>query len=315
MEDEKFPLPCITEILDSLSGAVYFSHLDLSQGYYQVELDASSRPYTAFTTDRGQYQLKRLPMGLTISPSAFSRIMTIAMSGLNLESCFIYLDDLIVFGSSLFNHNKNLLKVLQRLREINLKLNPSKCDFLRKEILYLGHIISAGGISPDPEKVRVVEKCPCPKDANETKRFVAFSNYYRKSEVYTKHIVEPLNKSTRKNILFEWNEDCQNSFEALKQSLLRSPVLQYPNFSEGNRFILRTDASGCAIGAILSNGNDRPVAYASRVLNSAERNYVTIEQELLAIVWAVKHFIPYLFGRNFDILTDHRPLIYFFCND
>lgn len=312
LEDDKFPLPNITEILDSLGGAVYFSHLDLSQGYYQVELEPSSRKCTAFATPKGQFQMTRLPMGLKTSPSSFSRVMTIAMSGLNYESCFVYLDDLIVFGNSLQNHNQNLVKVLKRLREVNLKLNPSKCKFLKKEILYLGHVISSDGISPDPEKIRVMENYPVPKNADETKRFVAFANYYRKFVKNFADIVSPLNKLTRKSIPFHWDEHCQASFETLKQALISPPILQYPDCSSDNTFILRTDASGYAIGAILSNSNDKPVAYASRVLNKAEINYCTIEKELLAIVWAVKHFRPYLYGRKFQILTDHRPLVYLF---
>lgn len=312
LEDDRFPLPCISDILDSLSGAIYFSHLDLSQGYYQIELDKDSRHFTAFTTDRGQYQMKRLPMGLKISPSAFSRAMTIAMSGLNYESCFIYLDDLIVFGNNLDSHNRNLTKVLDRLRQVNLKLNPFKCDFLKKEICYLGHIISADGVSPDPEKIVVVKNYPTPKDANESKRFVAMANYYRRFIRNFACIAAPLNNLSRKNVTFNWTPDCQTAFENLKKALVSPPILQYPDFSPDNVFILRTDASGVALGAILSNGNDRPIAFASRSLNKAEKNYCTIEKELLAIVWAVKHFRPYLYGRKFAILTDHRPLVYLF---
>ncbi len=312
IEDDKFPLPCITDILDSLSGAVYFSHLDLSQSYYQIGLEAKSRHCTAFTTDRGQYQMTRLPMGLKISPSSFSRAMTIAMTGLNYDSCFIYLDDLIVFGNNLINHNKNLTKVLQRLKDVNLKLNPSKCNFLRKEILYLGHIIASERVSPDPEKTKVIQNYPIPKDANETKRFVAFANYYRKYIPNFANIAAPLNNLSRKNVNFNWTTECQNSFIQLKDALIHPPILQYPDFSPDNEFILRTDASGYAVGAVLSNGNDKPVAYASRSLNVAEKRYSTIEKELTAIVFAVKHFRPYLFGRKFLILTDHRPLVYLF---
>lgn len=312
VKDDKFPLPCITEILDSLSGAMYFSHLDLAQGYYQIELEEHSRPYTAFTTDKGQYQMTRLPMGLKISPSAFSRAMTIAMAGLNYNNCFIYLDDLIVFGNNLTNHNKNLVKVLERLRQVNLKLNPTKCDFLRKEILYLGHIISSEGVSPDPNKIKVLLQYPKPKNADETKRFVAFANYYRRYIPNFSSIAAPLNSLTKKGVTFTWTSDCQKAFETLKHSLTTPPILQYPNFSPNNSFILKTDASGHAIGAVLCNADDRPVAFASRSLNKAERNYCTIEKELVAIVWAVKHFRPYLYGRKFQILTDHRPLIYLF---
>lgn len=312
IKDDNFPLPCISEILDSLSGAVYFSHLDLAQGYYQVELDQASRPCTAFTTERGQFQMKRLPMGLKISPSTFSRVMTIAMAGLNYESCFVYLDDLIIFGNNLVNHNQNLVKVLTRLREVNLKLNPNKCKFLRKEILYLGHVISSAGILPDPEKIRAIQKYPTPQNSGDTKRFVAFANYYRKFIKNFATIAQPLNNLTRKNVTFQWNEECQKSFEKLKQALIKPPVLQYPDFSDGNHFILRTDASGQALGATLSNSNDRPVAYASRALNKAEKNYCTVEKEILGVTWAVRHFRPFLYARKFHIYTDHKPLIYLF---
>lgn len=312
IENDKFPLPCIDEILDALSGAVYFSHLDLYQGYYQVELDKDSRPYTAFTTDRGQFQMTRLPMGLKVSPNSFSRAMTLAMSGLNYENCFVYLDDLIVFGNNLSNHNINLVKVLQRLRKVNLKLNPAKCEFLKKEILYLGHVISSNGISPDPEKIKALQMYPVPTNGSETKRFVAFANYYRKFIKNFAELTAPLNRLSRKGVEFIWSNECQVAFETLKYSLSNPPILQYPDFSENSKFILHTDASGYAVGAVLSNSNKKAVAYASRALNSAEKNYCTIEKELLAIVWGVQKFRPYLFGRKFEIYTDHKPLIYLF---
>lgn len=312
IKDDKFPLPCITDILDSLAGAFYFSHLDLSEGYYQLELHESSRPFTAFTTNEGQYQMKRLPMGLKISPSAFSRLMTVALAGLNYETCFVYLDDIIVFGNSLQNHNLNLVRVFERLRKVNVKLNPQKCDFLKKEILYLGHVISAEGVSPDPSKTKAISQYPCPTSSDEAKRFVAFANYYRKFIDNFAKVAKPLNELARKGKVFEWTTQCQKSFETLKEALMHPPILEYPDFSENNRFIIKTDASGYAIGAVLCNGNDRPVAFASRVLNKAEQNYCTVEKELLAIVWSVKHFRPYVYGRKFTIFTDHRPLIYLF---
>lgn len=312
IQDDKFPLPNITEILDSLSGAMYFSHLDLSQGYYQLELDRDSRPLTAFLTNQGQFQMKRLPMGLKISPSSFSRLMTIAMSGLNYEKCFVYLDDLIIFGRNLHDHNSNLMKVFDRLRQVNLKLNPSKCEFLKKDLLYLGNVITPNGILPDEQKTQVLKDYPTPKTADEVKRFVAFANYYRRYIPHFAELANPLNKLTRKGETFTWSDDCQNSFNLLKNSLSHPPLLQYPDFSTENEFILQTDASGLAIGAVLSNKDDRPVAYASRSLNKSELNYATIEKELLAIVWAVKYFRPYLFGRHFKIKTDHRPLLYLF---
>lgn len=310
--DDKFPLPNITDILDSLSGSIYFSHLDLQQGYYQLKLDTQSRMYTAFSTDTGHYQLKRLPMGLKTSCSAFSRAMSIAMSGLAFEKCFIYLDDLIIFGRSLAIHNQNLIDVFERLRKVNLKLNPTKCQFLKKEILYLGHLVSAEGVSPDPEKTKILEKYPVPTNADEVRRFVAFCNYYRKFVPSFATITLPLNRLLKKDEKFVWSSECQNAFDYLKTSLMTPPILQYPDFSNSNEFILQTDASDMAVGAVLCNTNMKPVAYASRPLNKAEKNYPVIQKELTAVVWAVKYFRPYLFGRKFTIMTDHKPLIYLF---
>lgn len=309
---DKFPLPNINDILDSLSGAIYFSQLDLTQAYYQTKLNADSRKYTAFTTPSGQYQMTRMPMGLKTSPGSFSRLMTVAMSGLNYDKCFVYLDNLICFGRNLDSHNKNLLDILTRLRKVNLKLNPDKCDFLRKEILYLGHVVSADGIKPDPEKIKALINYPVPKNVDELKRFVAFANYYRKFIPNFAEICIPLNDLCRKNVIFNWDKNCQKSFSTLKEMLISPPILQYPNFDYNNTFILQTDASGYAIGSILCNADRRPIAYASRSLNKAERRYPTIEKELLAIVWSVKYFRPYLYGRKLIIETDHRPLIFLY---
>lgn len=312
IQDDKFPLPNINEILDSLSGAIYFTHLDLYQGFFQTKLHKDSRPCTAFTTGKNQYQMTRMPMGLKSSPNNFSRMMTIAMSGLNYDKCLIYQDDLIVIGRNLNSHNTNLMDVFGRLRSVNLKLNPPKCNFLQKQVLYLGHIISKDGIQPDSEKIKVLVNYPRPQSVDDVKRFVAFANYYRKFIPNFAEIALPLNRMSRKNATYCWSSECEKSFQKLKLALTTPPVLQYPDFSENNEFVLQTDASGQAIGSVLCNSDGRPVAYASRTLNKAEINYPTIEKELLAIVWSVKYFRPYLYGRRFKIQTDHRPLIYLF---
>lgn len=256
--------------------------------------------------------MKRLPMGLKISPSAFSRIMSIAMSGLNFEKCITYMDDLIIIGRNLEIHNQNLIKVLERLRKVNLKINPKKCNFCKKELLYLGHIVTAEGVLPDPEKVKAIQNYTTPQNSDDVRRFVAMCNYYRKFIPHFADITIPLNKLCRKHIKFEWTENCQNSFEILKQALVTPPILEYPNFSTDNEFVLQTDASGISIGSVLCNKNLKPIAYASRPLNKAELNYPTIQKELLSVVWSVKYFRPYLFGRKFTIMTDHKPLIYLF---
>lgn len=226
--------------------------------------------------------MKRLPMGLKTTECP-SRIMTVAISGLTYDKCFVYLDDLIVFGRKLDTHNKNLLVIFSRLRKVNLKLNPSKCVFLQKEILYLGHRVSYKGILPDPDKVRALRNFPKCNNADEVRRFTAFANYYRKIPNFAQ-IAYPLNSLCRKDVPFIWTDECEMLFQTLKCSLVSPPILQYPNFSKNNTFILKTNASGIAIGSVLCNGDDLPVAYASRSLNKAEMNYPTIEKELLALV-------------------------------
>lgn len=243
-EDDKFPLPNIADIIDSLAGAKYFSHLDLSKGYYQFALQPEDRHLTAFSTPTGQFQMPRLPMGLKTSPSSFSQLMTVAMSGLNLYKCLIYLDDIIIFGKTLQEHNEKFILVFQRLRSVNLKLNPTKCNFLKEELLYLGHYISAEGIKPDPAKIKAVKTWPIPSNADEVKRFVAFANYYRKHIKNFAQFCTPLKKLTRKGVTFLWNEKCKKSFEDLRQCFINPPILDYPDFNESNVFNLYTDASG-----------------------------------------------------------------------
>lgn len=158
----------------------------------------------------------------------------------------------------------------------------------------LGHFISSQGVRPDPEKTECIRAWPIPKNANEAKRIIAFTNYYRKHvKKFAKKFI-PLNRLTRKHTKFIWNKECQQAFDTLKEKLINPPILDNRDFSKDNCFTLHTDASGYAIGAVLSNKNGKPVAYASKALNKAEINYATIEKELLAVVWAVKHFRPFL---------------------
>lgn len=310
---DKFPLPRIDEILDQLGRARYFSTLDLMSGFHQIPLEDNSKQYTAFSTSNGHYQFTRLPFGLNISPNSFQRMMTIALSGLPLECAFLYIDDIIVIGCTIEHHLKNLEHVFEKLRYYNLKLNPSKCNFFCADVTFLGHHISADGIQPDKSKYSVISKYPTPKNADEVRRFVAFCNYYRRFIPYFSELAAPLNKLLQKNVKFEWTTQCNDAFESLKENLLKPQILKFPNFSK--TFILCTDASKVACGAVLSqlHGDvELPVAYASRTFTKGEQNKATIEQELLAIHWAITHFRPYLYGRRFLVKTDHRPLVYLF---
>lgn len=310
--NDKFPLPQLDDVLDRIGRAKYFSTLDMTSSFHQIELQPASRPLTAFSTNNGHYQFKRLPFGLKISSNSFQRMLTIALTGLD-SNAFIYVDDIIVFGCSLKHHNDNLRKVFQRLRSHNLKLNPNKCNFLKPEVVYLGHLITDKGVMTDPSKCKALETYPIPKNADDTRRFVAFCNYYRRFVRDFAQIAKPLNELLKKNQPFIWSENCQKSFEMLKSVVSNPPVLQYPDFEK--EFILTTDASNYALGAVLSQGeinSDLPISYASRSLNKHEINKPVIEKELLAIHWGITHFRPYLYGRKFKVVTDHRPLVSLF---
>lgn len=307
--DDKYPIPNIADVLDKLGNCHYFTTLDLASGFYQVEMKPDDVPKTAFNVEHGHFEFLRMPMGLKNSPSTFQRVMDNVLRDLQNTICLVYLDDIIVFSTSLQEHMVNLQKVFQRLRESNFKIQMDKSEFLKIETAYLGHIISKDGIKPNPDKISAIQNYPLPKTATEIKRFLGLLGYYRKFIPDFARITKPMTQCLKKGSKITMDQSYVECFEKCKTLLVNDPILQYPDFTKD--FILTTDASNLAIGAVLSQGTvgaDKPIAYASRTLNTSEINYSTIEKELLAIVWATKYFRPYLFGRKFKIITDHRPL-------
>lgn len=305
------PLPNIDDILDQLGQAKYFSTLDLASGFHQISMEEKDKPKTSFSTPQGHYEFNRTPFGLKNAPATFQRLMNIVLSGLTGIKSFVYLDDIVVYGSSLQHHNMNLRDVFEKLREHNLKLQPDKCEFLRKEVAYLGHIITDEGIKPNPKKISAIQEIKQPKTPKDIKSFLGLVGYYRKFIQNFSSIARPLTTLLKKDTAFNWTPKCQESFENLKTVLTTEPLLQYPDFSK--TFLLTTDASNEAIGSILSQGplgRDLPVSYYSRTLKKHEVNFSVTEKELLSIVDSVKHFRPYLFGQRFTVVTDHKPLTY-----
>lgn len=310
---DRFPLPRIDEILDGLGRARYFSILDLFQGFHQIPLDQESRDITSFSTDTGSFRWKVLPFGLNVAPNSFTRMMSIAFSGLTPTQCFVYMDDLIVIGISEHHHLNNLRSVFDACKKFNLKLNPYKCQFFRPEVTYLGHKCTKDGVRPDESKLKSIHQYPTPTDKDSVKRFVAFANYYRKFIQHFASISAPLNKLTRKNTPFIWTKECNTSFQTIKNALITPPILQYPDMTK--QFTITVDASKYGTGAILSqshNNHDLPIAYASKRFTKGESNKPTIEQELIAIHFGIKHFRPYVYGSQFIVKSDHRPLVYLF---
>ena len=218
----------------------------------------------------------------------------------------MYLDDIIIYGSTIEEHAKNIETVLQRLRKINLKIKPKKCHFFKNEVKYLGHTISSQGLSPDPDKYETVKNWPTPKTTKEVQSFLGLTSYYRRFIKNFAEIARPLYRLTEKNVNFNWDEHCQIAFQTLKEKMINPPLLAYPNFS--NPFLLQTDASDKALGAVLMNHDKHPVAFISRKLKQYEVRYSVTDKELLAIVWAVKKLENYLLGQKFCIETDHKAL-------
>ena len=310
---DKYPLPRIDDILDELGRAKYFSILDLYSGFHQIPLEKSSRKLTSFSTQRGSFQWKVLPFGLNVAPNSFARMMNIAFSGLEPQQAFLYMDDIIVIGCSLKHHRNNLESIFNICRRYNLKLNPYKCEFYRNEVLFLGHKCTDKGILPNEEKIEALKKYPIPLNKDEVRSFVAMVNYYRRFIKNFAELARPLNQLTRKNSIFIWSKQCQNSFELLKSALLEKPILQYPDFEKD--FIVTVDASNYACGAVLSQNHDGdllPISYISRSFQKVELNKAIIEKELLAIHFAITYFRPYLYGRHFTVQSDHRPLIFLY---
>lgn len=310
---DKFPLPRIDEILEGLGRARYFSVMDLQAGYHQIPIAKESRALIAFSTDSGFFEWKVLPFGLNVAPNSFTRMMTIAFSGLSPEQAFIYMDDLIVIGFTENQHVNNLKKVFEVCRKFNLKLNPSKCEFFRHEVYFLDHKCTRDGLLPDPAKTSAVLNYERPKDKNAAKRFVAFTNYYRRFIRDFANIARPLLSLTRKKVDFIKINECENSFRKLKNSLISAEILAYPDFRK--EFKVTVDASQFACGAVLSqeiDGADRPIQFISKTFKKGEINKPIIEKELLAIHFAITTFRPYLYGQQFTVLSDHKPLIYLY---
>lgn len=308
---DKFPIPNITDILDKLGRCTYFTTLDLASGFHQIAMHERDIEKTAFSTEDGHYEYTRMPFGLKNAPATFQRLMNVVLSGLVGVICLVYMDDIIVFSSSLQEHCVNLNKVFEALKKAKLKVQLDKSEFLKKEVAFLGHIVSEEGVKPNPDKIEAIQNWPLPRTEKDLRGFLGTLGYYRKFVKDFSLITKPLTQCLRKGENIKHTSAFISCFERCKQILTSSSVLQYPDFEKS--FILTTDASKYAIGAVLSQGpvgKDRPVAFASRTLNKSEENYSTIEKELLAIYWATKHFRPYLYGKKFTLFTDHKPLTF-----
>ena len=307
---DSYPLPYIDAILNKLKDAKYISTIDLKNGYWQVPLEETSKEKTAFTVPgKGLYQFTVMPFGIHNAPATFQRLMDSVLHDYMGEKVFCYLDDIICISSTFQEHLDLLDKIFGKLREAGLKINVEKSHFCRTETKYLGHVITPMGVTVDPDKVSSIVNYPAPRNVKQLRSFLGLVSWYRRFIPSFSTVSTPLTNLLRKNILWEWSEQCRDAFETLKSRLIQSPILTCPDYTKP--LILQTDASFSGIGAVLVQnyeGEDKVIAYASRSLSQAERKYSVTEKELLSILWAIKKFRPYIEGYHFTIITDHFAL-------
>ena len=314
VKPDGFPLPRIQDCLDSVAGSKLFSTFDLTSGYFQIPLKETDIPKSAFVCKYGHFEMTRMPFGLNNAASTFQRTMELALQGLQWITCLIYIDDIIVFGRSFDEHISRIEEVFERLRQAGLKLKPQKCCMLQTEVVFLGHVVTASGVKPNPTNVSKILDWPQPKTAKQIKQFVAMGSYYRRYIKGFATIVRPMVELTKKGKKFVWNNACSKAFQQLKEALVSSDVMGYP-LNNAGQFFLDVDASDVGIGGILhqvQDGKEKVIAYASRALNKAERNYCITEKELLAVRFFIEYFRQYLLGRKFTIRTDHQALVWLF---
>lgn len=283
--------------------------LYIASGYWQVEMAEKDKKKTAFSTGSGLYQFNVMPFGLCNAPATFERLMERVLVGLPWQILLIFLDDVIVHAKSFEEVVRRLRLVFERLRSANLKLSPKKCVLFQRKVTFLGHVVSGDGVSTYPSKTEAVSAWPVPRSVAEVRSFVGLTSYYRRFIYEYAHIAKPLHELTESGKEFSWTEACDKAFYTLKENLASAPVLAYPTLED--TFILDTDASGVPIGAVLSqvqNGTEKVMAYFSKALRKAERNYCVTRRELLAVVDGIRHFHQYLYGRKFTVRTDHGAL-------
>lgn len=308
LQNEHYPLPLIEDLFAGLANGKQFSKIDLNQAYLQMPVDPESKELLTVSTHKGLFRYRRLAFGITSAPALFQKAMDQILAGLPGVQC--YLDDILITGRDNADHLHNLDMTLQRLREYGLKVRKEKCEFFQSSIEYLGHVIDGKGLHKAPSKTKAILEAPAPQNVNQLRSYLGLLNYYGRFIPNLSTLLKPLHELLRQGKKWEWSETCQLAFANSKKALLNSEVLTH--FDPALPLQLACDASPYGVGAVVSHimpdGTDKPIAFASKTLNKAECNYAQIEREALSIVFGIRKFHQYLFGRRFTLLTDHKPL-------
>lgn len=306
---DNYPIPKTEDLLAVLGGGQKFTKLDMSQAYQQLPLEENSKRFTTINTHRGLYQYTRLPYGVSSAPGIFQRTMDNLLQGL--PQVVVRVDDILVTGNDDASHLQNLGTVLTRLSAAGLRLKREKCIFMAPEVVYLGYRINHKGIQPVADKVEAIANASAPTNPTQLKSFLGMLNYYHRFLPDVSTVLEPLHELLRKGKPWKWETRQRQAFETAKKCLQSEQLLVH--FDDTKPLYLSCDASPYGVGAVLShrlqNGTDRPIGYMSRSLSSAERGYSQLEKEALAIIFGLKKFHQYLFGKHCTIVTDHKPLL------
>lgn len=306
---ENYPIPRIEELFAKLSEGAKFTKLDLKDAYQQVQLDAQSQELVTINTLKGLFQFTRLPFGVVSAPALFQREMDNLLG--DLPQVAVYFDDILVTGANDEDHWKNVCQVLGRLQEAGLRLKLAKCEFMKERVEYLGHIITRRGLHPSPKNVEAVLLAPKPQDVKSLQSYLGLINFYRKFIPRLSAVLHPLNRLLVPDVPWTWTSDEEEAFSQSKSLLASADTLAH--FDPKKSTVLVTDASPYGLGAVLAqreaSGEERPIAFASRSLIPAERNYSQLDKEALAMVFGVTRFKQYLWGRSFEAATDHKPLL------
>ncbi|RXN30262.1 putative protein K02A2.6-like protein [Labeo rohita] len=309
---EQYPLPRIEDIFATLSGGRHFSKIDLAEAYLQMEMEEDSKVFLTINTHKGLYRYNRLVFGISSAPALWQRAMDQVLQGCPGTQC--YLDDIIVTGENDSIHLENLACVLKRLEDYGLRARRDKCEFFKNSITYCGHQIDANGLHKCPDKLRAIAEAPSPKDVSQLRSFLGFVNYYNRFLPNLATVLYPLNALLQAGKKWMWTKQCAEAFQEAKRLVMSDTVLTH--FDPHKPMKLACDASPYGIGVVLSHvmndGTERPIAFASRSLSTAEKNYAQIDREALRLVWGVKRFNQYLYGNEFTLVTDHQPLVSIF---
>jgi hypothetical protein len=303
----KYSLPVIEELIDELASSVWFSTLDLRAGYHQIGMAAGEEYKTAFQTHHGHFEYKVMPYGVTGGPATFQGVMNEILAPILRKFVLVFVDDILIYSKTLEDHAQHLQQVFAVLEQQGLKVKKSKCAFAKKEFAYLGHIISAQGVSTDKGKVAPIIKWQPPTNVKELRSFLGMTGYYRKFIKSYGIISRTLTDFLKKGAQYVWNSKKEAAFQALKSALVTAPVLALPDFSK--TFIVETDACSKGVGAVLIQDN-HPLAFISKALGPRHRGLSTYEKECLAILMAVDKWRSYLQHGEFVIRTDQRSLMH-----